>query len=64
MLYKPTSEAGLFNRCSTNSNLLQQHNSVPAFAAMIDMNLVTPKGAAKHELLLNKSTAGPGLLHT
>jgi hypothetical protein len=31
---------------------------------MVDVNLVTPKGAAKQELLLNKSTAGAGLLHT
>jgi hypothetical protein len=37
--------------------------SVTRRIALIDMNLVTPKAGAKHELLFNKPVSWAGLLH-
>ncbi len=47
---KVATEAGLFNKSSSSSAAL----GVTKFVATIFINLVTPKAAAKHELLFNK----------
>ncbi len=54
MFNKLTSD-GLFQHLSQTYGALQ---SVTKFITQICMNLVTPKGVAKHELLFNKPTSG------